>query len=390
MARALMPPPRRPILFLVANQAWNLVNYRSGLIRALSDDGWEIVAVAPAEPAMAARLMELGCRFEAIPLDAKGLSPLAELRTFVSLWRLIRRHRPQALLSWTIKANLWSALAARLTGTAAIVNVSGLGIAFDGRGLLRRLAGLLYRVCLARAAMVFFQNETDRDALVGTGLVRAKQARLLPGSGVDPAWFAPAHRDRPASRRYVLIARLLAPKGVREFVAAARLVRPTRPELRFALVGFLDVANATAIPRCEVEGWVGEGLVEYYEPVDDVRPLLDDAEAVVLPSYYREGLSRALLEAAAMARPAITTDWPGCREAVVDGVTGFLCAPRDPRSLADAIERLAALDEAEWRAMGDAARARIEREFTESVVIDRYREALASAFTSSRSRSASS
>lgn len=381
-----MSPSAPPPLFLVANQAWNLVNYRSGLIAALRANGFEVVAVAPPEPAMEARLREMGCRFEAIPLNAKGLSPLAELRTFLALWTLVRRHRPRALLGWTIKANLWGALAARLCGVPAILNVSGLGIAAD-RGLLQRLAALLYRFCFARAATVFFQNEADMAALVKPGLVDPAQAHLLPGSGVDPQWFTPTLRDRPQARRYVLIARLLAPKGVREFVAAARAMRQTRPELRFVLVGFLDVANATAITRAEVDGWVEEGAIEYLEPVADVRPILDLAEAVVLPSYYREGLSRALLEAAAMARPVITTDLPGCREAVVNGVTGYLCQPRDVASLVAAIERLAALSEDEWRAMGDAARARIEAEFAESIVVARYLEALDRAgVTSTRNR----
>jgi len=381
-----MPTASRPVLLLVANQGWNLVNYRAGLIAALIEDGFSIVAVAPAEPAMAEKLEAMGCTFDPIRLDAKGLSPLAELRTFLAVREAIRRHRPRALLGWTIKANLWGALAARLAGVPAIVNVSGLGIAADGT-VLQRLAALLYRVCFAHAATVFFQNEADCAALVKPGLVRSDQARLLPGSGVNPNHFKPTLRDRPTVRRYILIARLLAPKGVREFVEAARIVRRTRPELSFALVGFLDVANTTAIRRDEVDRWVAEGAIEYYEPVSDVRPILDAAEAVVLPSYYREGLSRALLEAASMARPVVTTDLPGCREAVVDGVTGFLCAPRDPVSLAEAIDRVAALSPEEWRAMGNAARARIEAGFSESVVIGRYREALSRAgVTSNQTR----
>jgi glycosyltransferase involved in cell wall biosynthesis len=373
----LMPP--QDTLVLVANQAWNLVNYRSGLISALRADGWRIVAAAPEDLEMRRQLVDLGCIFEAIPLDAKGLSPLAEARTFAALVRLLRHYRPRAVLGWTIKANLWGALAARLLHTPALLNVSGLGIAFGERGWLRPLAGLLYKLCFARAATVFFQNETDRKALVNSRLVRPEQARMLPGSGVNAKHFAPTTKERPASRRYVLVARLLAAKGVREFVEAARIVRARRPELRFQLVGFLDVANPTAISRKEVEEWVEAGTIEYLHPVADVRPILDDAEAVVLPSYYREGLSRVLLEAAAMARPVITTDHPGCREAVIDGVTGFLCQPRDPVSLAEAIERLAACDQQTWRQMGGAARARIEAEFAEDVVIARYREALASA-----------
>lgn len=373
------PHPARRSILIVANLAWNLVNYRAGLIRALVADGFSVIAVAPHNAEMEQKLGELGCRaFEPIPLDAKGLSPLTELRTFLAIIGIMRKHRPIAVLSWTIKANLWSALAARILGVPSIPNVSGLGGAHDRR-LLQMVAAALYRFCFARSPTVFFQNNADRAALIDARLIRKRQAALLPGSGIDPSYFHPATFDRPKSRRFVLVARLLAAKGVREFVEAARCLRSERPELRFALLGFLDVANRDAICREEVEGWVAEGIIEYFPPVDDVRPLLEDCEAMVLPSYYREGLSRALLEAAAMARPVITTDQPGCREAMVDSVTGFLCQPRDVGSLVIAIGRVADLDDTAWRRMGAAGRALVEAEFSETVVIDRYRTALQSA-----------
>lgn len=372
-------PTLPPTLVLVANQAWNLVNYRAGLIQALLADGFRIVAVSPAEPAMSRLLCEMGCEFIEIPLEAKSLAPWAEVRTFMALLRLFRRERPRAVLSWTIKANLWSSLAARILGIPAIANVSGLGIAYDASALLRRVASVLYRICFARACTVFFQNEADEDALVGTGLLRTDQARRLPGSGVDPAHFRPASLRRPSSRLYLLLARMLAPKGIREFVEAARIIRRERNDLRFALLGFVDVNNPTAITKAEIDGWVEEGVIEYHAPVGDVRPWLEDAEAVVLPSYYREGLSRALLEAAAMARPIITTDWPGCREAVLPGKTGLLVPPHDGSALASAIGQMASFDEPTWQAWGKAARVRIELEFAESVVIERYRAALADA-----------
>lgn len=361
---------------LIANQAWNLFNYRAGLIRALRSDGFAIIAVAPPDAAMERRLAELGCTFAALPLDAKSLSPLGEIRTFWTLWRLMRNHRPDAVLSWTIKANLWGTLAAGFNRIPAIPNVSGLGIAQDGPWLLRRVSSILYRLCLGKASTVFFQNGADCEALVGAGLVRPDQAKILPGSGVDTLHFRPATTVRPAGRTYLLLARLLAPKGIREFVEAARILTPEFPDLRFTVAGFLDVANSSAIGRAEVDEWVKEGVIDYHPPVEDVRPLLENAEAVVLPSYYREGLSRGLLEAAAMARPIITTNLPGCREAIEDGVTGFLCAPRDAASLAAAIRKLAQLNDQQWAAMGTAGRARIEAGFTEDVVVGKYRAAL--------------
>jgi len=320
----------------------------------------------------------MGCRFVPITLAAKSLSPLGEARTLAQLLATVRRERPAAMLTWTIKANLWGGLAGRITGVPVVANVSGLGVAHDGSRGLARIADALYRLALSPAKTVFFQNPTDRDTLVGRGAVRADQARVLTGSGVDLARFRPTGPlVRPTQRRVLMCARLLGAKGVREYVAAAELLRPVFPEVEFALLGFTDVAAADAITRAEVDVWDARGGITYHEPVEDTRPSLESSEAVVLPSYYREGLSRALLEAAAMGRPVVTTDHPGCREAIVDGVTGFLCAPRDVYSLAEAMRRMLELPDAEWEAMARAARERAESEFSEERIVEEYRAALA-------------
>lgn len=383
---------RRPVLLLVVNQAWNLVNYRAGLIHALQAAGYDIVAVAPPEPKMEERLAAMGVRFIAIPLSARSLSPLGEARLFFALLRIVQRTGPAALLTWTIKSNLWGGLAGRLCGVPVIANISGRGIAHSGSRLLAAVANTLYRLCLARASTVFMQNEHDRAAFVEQGLVRDEQVVPLPGSGVDLERFAPPDHERPTSRQYVLLARLLGAKGVREFVAAARHIRNDRDDLEFALAGFVDPHNPDAIQRSELAEWEAADIVSYVGAVEDVRPILFDAEAVVLPSYYAEGLSRALLEAAAAGRPIITTDHPGCREAVDPEETGFLCEPKDARSLETAIRRLADCDETRWTAISKAARRKAEAEFSERFVIDCYLSALSHTerTISNRSRSPSS
>lgn len=381
----------RPALLLVANQAWNLVNYREGLIRALQDHGFKIMACAPADAASEARLREWGARFTPIPLAAKSLSPIGEARTLMSLARIVHRERPAAVLSWTIKANLWAGLAAGLSRVPAFPNISGLGYTHERGGVLRSLSYVLYRLCLASAPTVFFQNQDDLDTLVSSRAIDRERACLLPGSGVDLDRFRPPSTGRPEVRRYLLSARLLASKGVREFVAAARAIRTRRIDLRFTLLGFADAAAKDVITREELEQWDREGVIEYIPAVADVRPYLAASEAVVLPSYYREGLSRALLEAAAMGRPIITTDRPGCRETIEPGVTGELCRPRDVTSLAEAIERVAARSADEWMNMSLAARRRAERLFSERRVVGSYLDALENAgVTSNRTRSASS
>lgn len=365
-------------IIVSANIAWNLVNFRAGVIRALVDAGFDVVAAAPSDPVAEAQLRALGCAFAAVPVDAKGLSPRRDLATTLAYVRLLRRQRPVAFLGWTIKPNIYGALAARLSGVPAILNVSGLGTAFIRQNLLTRIVKLLYRLAFARATVVFFQNDEDFGTFVAARLVAPSQARRLPGSGVDVAHFRPGSDARPVPGHFLMIARLLGDKGVREYVAAARIVRTAHPHTRFTLLGFLDVANRTAISRAEVDGWVSEGVIDYQPPLADVRPAIAAADIVVLPSY-REGMSRVLLEAAAMARPIVTTDVPGCRDIVTDGVNGFLCAPRDADALAAAMMRAATLDDAAWHGMGGAGRRRVTDEFSEERVIALYLAALADA-----------
>lgn len=360
---------------LSANIAWNIVNFRLGLIAALRADGWDVVVCAPPDADSEARLIGHGIRFAPITIDSKGLSPLADIRTFFAYRRVMREARPAAFLGWTIKPNIYGGLAARSLGIPALPNISGLGTAFIRENMLTRIVTWLYRMGLSRAATVFFQNATDRDLFVSRAMVKMSRTRLLPGSGIDLARFAPAALPLRKKGHFLMIARLLGDKGVREFVDAARLLKRRGRAARFGLLGFLDVANRTAITRLEVDAWVAEGLIEYHDPVEDVRAMIATADAVVLPSY-REGTSRVLLEACALARPVIATDVPGCREIVDDGINGFLCAPRNPHSLATAMERLLDLDDAQWGTMAAAARAKVEAEFAEERVFQAYRDAL--------------
>lgn len=367
-----------PLVMVCANQAWNLVNFRSGLIRALVAEGFRVLAVAPPDPEIEARLAALGCAFEAVPIDAKGLAPHRDLATLFALYRAMRRHRPAAWLSWTIKPNVYGSLAAGWLGIPALPNVSGLGTAFIRRNLLTRVATHLYRTGFRQAPVVFFQNADDRAEFVDGRMVTSTQAQLLPGSGIDPLEWAPPAGGRPGVRRFLMLSRVVADKGVREFAAAARGLRRRWPDARFVLIGELEAPNRTAIPREEVAGWVAEGILEHQPPRADVRGAIAAADFVVLPSY-REGLSRVLLEAAAMGRPIVTTDVPGCRDIVTDGENGFLCAPADAASLEAALERAAQTGDAQWRAMACKGRERVAAEFSQSRVTSLYFEALRTA-----------
>lgn len=382
-------PPLRPLHIVVTvNAAWNLVNFRMGLLRALLADGHRVTVLAP-EDAAIGPLRAMGCAFQALSMNRKGLSPLENLRILRDIHRQFRALRPDVVLSYTIKNNLFGALAAQRLGIAFVPNVTGLGTAFLSGGLLQGVAQMIYRRAFRNLPVVFFQNGDDRALFLARGLVRVHQARLLPGSGINLSHFAPLARpddaandgvDEAAGRPahapvFLLIARLLRDKGVVEFAQAATQVRARYPQAEFRLLGPFGTDNRSALPPQMIADWQAQGHVVHLGAVDDVRPAIADADCVVLPSY-REGMPRVLLEAAAMERPVIATDVPGCRDALRPEVTGYLCAVRDSDSLARACLRFIDLPVAARAAMGQAGRDRVVAQFDEALVIAAYRQAL--------------
>jgi len=371
------------ILFAV-NSVWNLINFRAGLIRALVQAGHEVVAVAPPDEYVP-RLAALGCRYIEMPMDNRGTHPVRDALLLLRLIRVLRAERPAAMLGFTVKPNIYGSIACHLVGVAAINNISGLGAVFISRGWITHVVQWLYRQALARSAQVFFQNKDDEALFLSRGLAPKGQTGLLPGSGVDLVRFAPLEGQGNSRRgsghqparpfRFLLIARMLWDKGVGEYVEAARVLRRAHPQLEtaveFNLLGFLDVKNPAAISRDQMNAWVDEGVVKYLGSTDDPRPFIADADCVVLPSY-REGTPRSLLEAAAMARPIVTTDVEGCREVVDDGINGLLCQVRSGEDLAKKMSQMLSLSDEEREQMGRAGRAKMERQFDEQIVIDRY------------------
>lgn len=361
-------------IVICLNTAWNLVNFRAGLIRALVAAGYEVVAVAP-DDKYAASLQMLGCRFVPLHMENGGTNPVQDALLTWRFWYFFARERPDVYLGYTVKPNVYGSLAAHMLRIPVINNIAGLGAVFIKGGWLVRVVRWLYHTALKRSAKVFFQNEDDRQLFISGGLVRAEVTDLLPGSGVDLNRFTPALtpavHDGNSKFRFLLIARMLRDKGVGEYVEAARMLRQRCPLVEFCLLGFVDVQNPAAISRAEMDAWVAEGVVNYLGVSDDVRAQIATADCVVLPSY-REGTPRTLLEAAAMARPIITTDAVGCREVVDDGVNGYLCKVRDAGDLAEKMERMLSLAPEQRTEMGLRGRAKMVAEFDEQIVIGKY------------------
>jgi glycosyltransferase involved in cell wall biosynthesis len=362
-------------ILITVNAAWNVLNFRRPIVAAMIADGHRVTVLAPHDDSVAT-LEGLGCKVLPLEMSVKGLNPLQEVKLIARKRKVFRAERPDTIFSYTIKNNIFGALAARPLGIPFIPNVTGLGTAFLSGGFLQRIAEGLYRHAFRNLGVIFFQNEDDRDLFLERRLVTAQQARLLPGSGIDLTQFAatdyPPESDAPV---FLMIARLLRDKGVIEYVEAARKVKAEHPRARFQLLGAVDAANRTAIDAATVKSWQEEGVIEYLGTADDVRPHIAAAYCVVLPSY-REGAPRTLIEAAAMARPLIATDVPGCRSVVDDGVTGYLCKVRDADDLAWRVDTFLALPPPERAQMGLAGRAKVAKSFDQAIVVQAYQDAL--------------
>ena len=361
-------------VLLFANTEWYLFNFRLSLFEALRDNGHEVLLVSP-PGSYGQQLVNQGFRWIPAPMDRMSLNPLREVRLLLWLIRLVKRERVDLVHGFTVKCAVYGSLAARLSGGKARVGaVAGLGYVFASNDvkarLLRPIVRLMLRLSLGgKRSRLILQNPDDVRLFEQFGLVAGDAVRLIRGSGVDLARFKPrdgVREDGPF--RVVLPARLLWDKGVGELVEAARLLQSRGRSVEVLLAGKPDSGNPAAVPESDLVGWQDDGVVRWLGQVDDTPALFQSVDAVALPTYYREGLPKSLIEAAACALPLITTDMPGCREVVTHEVDGLIVPIRDPQALADAICRL--MDNpALCKRLGDAARSKAVVEFDDQIVI---------------------
>ncbi len=366
-------------IVISVNTAWNICNFRAGLVRALVERGYDVVVMARSDE-YAPRLAALGCRFKLLTMDANGTSPGRDLALLVKYRRVLQSMRPLAYLGYTIKPNVYGSIAANSLDIPVINNIAGLGTTFINSSLLTCLVKRLYRYSLRGSSRVFFQNAEDRTLFLEAGLAREQVADILPGSGIDLRHFTPAPPAPPVPGgrqgfHFLLVARMLKDKGLEEYAAAADLVHRERPDIRFSLLGAVDGGNANAVPLARIREWERRGTLEYLAGTDDVRPYVAQADCIVLPSY-REGVPHSLLEAAAMARPIIASDVAGCRDVVDDGENGYLCRARSAADLADKMLRMAKLPLEQRMRMGACGRGKMTAQFDEQIVIAKYLAAI--------------
>ncbi|RUO75123.1 glycosyltransferase family 1 protein [Pseudidiomarina sediminum] len=332
---------------ILASYPDSLVNFRAAFIRRLIELEIEVHVAAPnlsQSIDVKKHLCEMGATCHDAYIKRTGLNPLNDVVGLIRLMSLFRKVQPNLVLAYTIKPVIWGLKAASLVGVEQrVALITGLGYAFTGkatglRGFVQKIAKSLYKSSLKKASLVFFQNPDDLEEFASTGLLPQHiRTEVVNGSGVDTSNYEHAAFPSNATINYLLIARLLGDKGIREYVSAARKICAKHPHAQFHLVGGLDT-NPNAISEEEVNAWVQEGVLQWHGAVDDVRPFIANSHVYVLPSY-REGTPRSVLEAMSMGRAVITTDAPGCRETVVDGDNGFLVDVKSVDQLVTAMER---------------------------------------------------
>lgn len=361
-------------IVISSNTSWSIYNFRLNLAKTLKKRGYEVVIVAPHDEYI--EYLKKKFKFYEISIDSKGTNPSKDIKTVFDYYKIYKRIKPDIVLNFTIKPNIYGTMICNLLGIKTINNITGLGTLFIKENFASKIAKFLYKLSLKKADFIFFQNRDDFELFGKLRLIDDNKCGILPGSGVDIYRFKPIKIKKDDDVfKFLLIARMIKDKGVFEYIEAAKIIRSKHSNVEFLLLGAVGVDNPTAIPKEKIKEWEDKGLVKYLGMIADVRQEIAKADCVVLPSY-REGTSRVLLESAAMAKPIITTNVPGCRDVVDDGINGFLCEVKNSKDLANRMEKMISLSEGERNKIGKNGRKKIIKEFDEKIVIDKYIEVI--------------
>ena len=376
-SRPTPPGPGCRHVLLATNSTQGYLHIRGAILRELLSIGYRVTLLAPFDEATPA-LTAMGADCVDLDLDLYRLDPFHLATAYRRVRRIYDRLRPDIAFHYTIKVNVLGSRAAASLGIPSVIVVPGLGMFPDlSNPLARWAAGRAYASAARRASEVWFVNQHDFGFFASRGWLRGVRTRVLPGEGVDTARFA--LRPLPTSKvpTVLFVGRLLVSKGVRVFAEAARIARERGLAARFMVVGFLQRQHPDALEPRELRAWVNEGILSYEGSTEDVRPFLERADVIVLPTFFREGLSCTLQEAMSTGRPVITTARPGTGELVDHYRTGYIVPAREATPIVDALERHFALPRAQRERMGQAARAKVVRDYDASLVHQHYYDVLA-------------
>lgn len=351
-------------ILVLANHYNTLRIFRRELLKAMAAAGHEVViSIPPCDEENRQILESYGTRVVFTAFDRRGTNPLDDLKLLAEYRKLIREEKPDKVVTYTIKCNIYGAFACKSGKIPHYANVTGLGSAFQGHGKMRMLVSTLYKLSLNKSKRIFFENVGNRDTLVEDGIVRKEQTVVMPGAGVNLDEFAPVPYPAEGPIRFLFVGRIMQEKGVDEYFAAIRRLRADYPNTEFDFIGWYEDHYEEQVKAMEAEG-----LIRFHGFQADVKPFIEQAHCVVLPSWH-EGMSNTLQEGAAMCRPLITSNIHGCKEAVIEGVSGFLTDVRNEDSLYAALTQFCALPHAKKTAMGIAGRTHMEEVFDKTKVV---------------------
>lgn len=359
---------------IVLNTSWNIYNFRMSFVKALLDKGYEVHTIAPIDD-YSNYLVEAGCVHHAVKMDSRGANPIKDAALIIELLMIYKKIKPDIILHYTIKPNVYGTLAAAILRIPVVNNVCGLGTVFLKDNLVSAVAIALYKFSFRFASKVFFQNPDDMKLFLEKKLVHPQAVDLVPGSGIDLEHFTPKGFIRNQRFTFLLISRLITDKGVMEYIEAVKKLKSSGVDARFQILGAMDPEHKRGIKVEIVKDWIDSGTIEYLGTTDDVRMYINKADCIVLPSY-REGTPRTLLEAASSSKPIIATDVPGCNHVVTDNYNGYLCKLKDADDLAAKMKKMAGLESEALQKFGENGRTKMEAEYSQTLVINKYLAAL--------------
>lgn len=361
---------------IVLNTSWNIYNFRMGLINSILENGHDITAIAPRDE-YTPHLVEAGCSYEEVTMDSRGANAIKDFGLIIELLGIYRRIKPDVILHYTIKPNIYGTLAASILRIPAVNNVCGLGTAFLNKGLVSKIAIGMYKLAFKFPKLIYFQNDDDKRFFEENNIIKNNATQVLPGSGINLSHFKPAPEVANKKFTFLLISRLIHDKGIIEYIDAVRYLKEKGIDANFQILGNKDTEHRRGISEDIINSWIESNVVEYLGSTDDVRPFINKADCVVLPSY-REGTPKSLLEAASSAKPIVATNVAGCTNIVQDNVNGLLCNVKDVKDLADKLEAMTNMPKSRLEKMGKESRKIVEERFDEQIVIKSYLNTISS------------
>ena len=357
---------RMKTILIASNVTGGLYEFRQELLETLTRDNR--VIVLGSKTGHIDDLLNLGCEVIETPLERHGTNPLVELKLVSKYKSIIKEKKPDVVLTYTVKPNVYVGMACASMGIPYIANVTGVGPAIDNGGLLKLITLTLYRYGLRKAKKVFFQNSSDMELLEKEQVVKGPH-ELIPGSGVNLDRYSVLDYPKDEKIHFVFIARIVKQKGIEQYLDMVHAIRAKYSNVVFHICG-----NCTPEYEDRIKKEMDDGAIVYHGRIPDVTVIHKISSCTILPSFYPEGMNNVLLESCSLGRPVITTDRPGCREIVDDGVNGFIVKQRDSQDLIEKVEKFLGLSWEERKAMGLAGRAKVEKEFSRQIVVEKYLE----------------